>query len=395
MKPATPSPRAVVVAGLLVLVCVMGIGRFAYTPLLPQMQQALGWEVAQAGDVASANFLGYLLGALASSNLARRPSRAYWLVAALLGSASTTLAGALDWGFEGWLLLRASAGAASAIGMVLGMALVIDYVGRVGRPELSTAAFPGVGIGIVLSVLVIEGARFAGWPLGAQWAALGVCGGLCVALALPVLWRLPNLIPPPGVPGVATNRAEDGPTLHRLIAAYGLLGFGYVVTATFIVLMARERGSATLLEPLCWLVVGATAAPSVPIGRALATRFGELAVMRWAFGLQALGVLLAGMGRDPVSLVLGGACLGATFLSITALILNAARRAAGAGADAALGWMTAAFGSGQWLGPFCAGRLAQWRGDFALASLLAASLLLLAAALLPRTSPHTLNAAPR
>ena len=387
MKPAPPSPRAVVTAGLLLLICVMGIGRFAYTPLLPQMQQALGWQVAQAGDVASANFLGYLLGALASARLARRASRAYWLLAALLGSALSTLAGALSFSFEGWLLLRAAAGAASAIGMVLGMALVIDYVGRVGRPELSTAAFPGVGIGIVLSVLVIEGARFAGWSFGAQWAALGLCASACVALALPVLWRLPNRVPPPAVPGVTASRVQDAPTLRRLIAAYGLLGFGYVVTATFIVLMARERGSVALLEPVCWLVVGATAAPSVPIGRALANRFGEITVMRWAFALEALGVLLAGMGRDPLSLVLGGACLGATFLSITALILNAARRAAGAGGDAALGWMTAAFGSGQWLGPFCAGRLAQWRGDFAFASMLAAALLLLGAALLPRAKP--------
>lgn len=383
MRSAAPAPKAAVTAGLLVLVCVMGIGRFAYTPLLPQMQAVLHWSVAQAGDVASANFLGYLLGALASGKLARRASRARWLVAALVTSALSTLAGAYPWHYEGWLILRLAAGASSAIGMVLGMALVIDYVGRTGRAELSTGAFPGVGIGIVMSVLVIESARSAGWSLGMQWAALGLCAGCCVALAVPVLLRLPNLIPD-GLHGAgAPGNPADPVTLRRLIAAYGLLGFGYVVTATFIVLMAREGGSPPLVEPLCWLVVGATAAPSVPLGRALAARFGDLAVMRAAFLLEALGVLLAGMGHGPVSLVLGGACLGATFLSITALILNAARRSAGPGADAALGWMTAAFGSGQWLGPFFAGRLAQWTGGFAVPSMLAALLLVLGAALLP------------
>jgi len=388
MRSAAPAPTAAVTAGLLVLICVMGIGRFAYTPLLPQMQAALHWSVAQAGDVASANFLGYLLGALASGKLARRASRARWLIAALLTSALTTLAGAYPWHYEGWLLLRLTAGASSAIGMVLGMALVIDYVGRTGRPELSTAAFPGVGIGIVLSVLIIESARGVGWSWGTQWAALGLCAGCCIALALPVLLRLPNLIPDDPQGTGEAGSPTDAVTLRRLIAAYGLLGFGYVVTATFIVLMARERGSPPLVEPLCWLVVGATAAPSVPLGRALAARFGDLVVMRAAFLLEALGVLLAGMGHSPISLVLGGACLGATFLSITALILNAARRSAGAGADAALGWMTAAFGSGQWLGPFCAGRLAQWSGGFAVPSMLAALLLVLGAVLLPGRAPR-------
>ena len=84
MTRASPSPTQAVVAGLLVLVSVMGIGRFAYTPLLPRMQDAMGWSLAQAGDIASANFLGYLLGALASGKIAGRPSRAHWLVGALL-----------------------------------------------------------------------------------------------------------------------------------------------------------------------------------------------------------------------------------------------------------------------------------------------------------------------
>jgi predicted MFS family arabinose efflux permease len=383
MTRASPSPPQAVVAGLLVLVSVMGIGRFAYTPLLPRMQDAMGWSLAQAGDIASANFLGYLLGALASGKIAGRPSRAHWLVGALLASALTTLLGVYPWTYGAWLVLRLVAGAASAISMVIGTALVIDYVSQSGRPALSTAPFPGVGIGIVLSVLVIEATTRAGLSVAGQWGALGVSALVCTGIALPVFLRLPNLRPAVSIVGSGARGAGNPHHLRRLIAAYGLLGFGYVVTATFIVAMARQRGSAPFLEPLCWLVVGACAAPSVPLGRRLADRFGLNAVMRAAFVVEALGVLLAGLGHDSVSLLLGGACLGATFLSITALILNAARAAAGPSADAAMGWMTTAFGSGQWLGPFFAGRLAVWSGGFALPSLLAAGLLLLGAALLP------------
>ncbi len=389
MNAAPPSPERAVTAGLLVLVAVMGIGRFAYTPLLPRMQETLGWTLAQAGDVASANFLGYLLGALVSGRVAGRPGRGIWLLVALPASALTTLVGFHAWSYPGWLLLRLAAGASSAIAMVIGMALVIDYVGRVGRPQLSTAAFPGVGFGIVLSVLVIEGSRTLGFSLAGQWAALGVCALLCTAYAVPVFLRLPNLEPPAirDAETAALGAPEaDLARLRRLVLAYGLLGFGYVVTATFIVAMARQRENHTMLEPLCWLVVGASAAPSVPVGRWLAARFGSIAVMRGLFVLEAVGVLLAGLGHDSASLLLGGACLGATFLSITALVLNAARAAAGPEADAALGWMTAAFGGGQWLGPFIAGRLAQTTGGFGPPSALAAGLLVLGALLLPRES---------
>ncbi|MSQ66820.1 MAG: YbfB/YjiJ family MFS transporter [Gammaproteobacteria bacterium] len=220
--------------------------------------------------------------------------------------------------------------------------------------------------------------------MAGQWAWLGACADLCTAAALPILARLPNLVPPAATPPSGPARARSSGPLRRLITAYALLGFGYVVTATFIVAMARQQSSAPFIDALCWLVVGATAAPSVPLGHWLAKRYGSLAVMRGAFGLEALGVLLAGCGHSTLTLIAGGACLGATFLSITALIITLARDAAGPAADATVGWMTAAFGSGQLLGPFVAGRVAQWSGGFALPSALAAGLLLVAAVVLPR-----------
>src|SRR2546430_13524654 len=64
--------RRVALAGLAALAVAMGIGRFAFTPLLPMMQDDAGISLAQGGYLASANYLGYLAGAL----LAMRPARA-------------------------------------------------------------------------------------------------------------------------------------------------------------------------------------------------------------------------------------------------------------------------------------------------------------------------------
>ena len=380
-----PSAATAAVAGVLVLVTVMGIGRFAYTPLLPRMRDALGWSLATAGDVASANFIGYLLGALVAGPLAARRHRAAWLGTALIASALTTLAGGHAWSLPGWLLLRFVAGFASALGIVLGVALVIDYVIRAGKPTLATAPFPGVGIGIVLSVVVTEATARQQIDVFGQWAALGVVASVSALVALAILWRMPNRVQPPQAEGYATPGIELSPALRRLIASYGLLGLGYVVTATFLVAMARDLPSASMLEPWCWIVVGATAAPSVPLGRRLAERYGNMAVMRGAFLLQAAGVILAGWQAGAVALLLGGACLGATFLSITALVLNAARAEAGPHGDLAIGFMTASFGFGQLAGPFVAGRLAQASGGFAAPSAMAAGALVLGAVLLPRT----------
>src|SRR5213595_1775561 len=71
-----PSATAVALAGLTALAVAMGIGRFAFTPILPLMQQDAGLSVAGGGWLASANYLGYLVGALSAMGLRIRPATA-------------------------------------------------------------------------------------------------------------------------------------------------------------------------------------------------------------------------------------------------------------------------------------------------------------------------------
>lgn len=379
-----PSPVTVAAAGSLVLVSVMGIGRFAYTPLLPRLRDALGLGLAAAGDIAAANFVGYLLGALLAGPLAARHGRSRWLAAALAASALTTAGGLFPGSYASWLVLRFVAGVASALGVVLGTAIVLDHIAARGRPRLVGLHFPGVGIGIVVSVLLIEATRLAGGDVFAQWLVLGLAAALASAGALAVLRRLPDLDPLPRAAVTGAEPSRFDPAVKRVVTSYGLLGFGYVVTATFLVAMARELPGAAWLEPVSWIVVGATAAPSVPLGQRLAARFGLYPVMRGLFCLEAAGVLLSGYGTGAASVLVGAACLGATFLSITSLVLGAARALGGARADSLLGWMTAAFGFGQLVGPALAGRLAQVASGFGPPSLLAAIALVSGALLLPR-----------
>jgi predicted MFS family arabinose efflux permease len=356
----------------------VGIGRFAYTPLLPPLQEVLGWNVAQAGDMASANFLGYVVGALVAAALTQRAERRLWLCAGMLLSIATTSAGSVMVSFPAWLGIRFCAGIASAFCLILSTAMISEFLASCARPQLGALHFAGVGVGIVVSVLVIELVRLAGFSVFGQWGALGITSLALLAGA----WRIVRVLPgqernwQSRTVESAPEKMTTPPLLKKLIVAYGVFGFGYVVTATFLVAMARRLDHAALVEPLTWVVFGLLAAPSVLAWQRLARRLGLLPALRLAYGVEAVGVLLAGCAPGHIALVAGGALLGGTFMGITALGLMAARQTTTNQQGKAIGWMTASFGLGQFLGPAMAGRLAQMTQGFAAPSVVAALLLL-------------------
>src|SRR6184192_1102849 len=50
----------------------LGIGRFAYSLVLPDMRDSLGWSYSAAGFMNTINAAGYLAGALMASRLIKR-----------------------------------------------------------------------------------------------------------------------------------------------------------------------------------------------------------------------------------------------------------------------------------------------------------------------------------
>ncbi len=363
-------------AGALIIAASMGIGRFAYTPLLPALIETLGWSVARAGDVASANFFGYLLGAMAATLLVHRPERHSGLLFGLIFSALTTLACALTDSFVLWMLLRFVSGFASAFAMILGTAVVVEVFKRNHRPQLLSTHFAGLSVGIIGSVLIIECAKALNYSVFAQWGVLGVVSVLMFALAWVILAGLKT--------DVETHKAKtDKPVsafsntaLLRLIIAYGLMGFGYVVTATFIVTIARGLQTSAYLEPATWIIVGLVGGPSLYVWHFFSKRFNVFLALRLAYAIQATGVVLAGVANSSAGVLLGGALLGGTFMAITSMGFIAARELATGYEDKAIAWMTVSFGIGQLLGPAVAGRMADASGGFAAPSLLASALLI-------------------
>jgi predicted MFS family arabinose efflux permease len=350
------SPLALSIGGLLAMAAGIGVGRFVYTPILPPMVEALHLSKSEAGLIASANFVGYLAGALVAT-LPLPGARRSWLFGALAVNAIGLAAMGLSSSLVLFLLLRLVAGFASAFALIFASALVLERLAQAGRNGLSAVHFAGVGSGIVASAALV--ATLHDWRT--MWfasAALAVAAGLAVAVMIPADQQ-------------ASRRTKvEGNAPWPLITAYGLFGFGYIITATFIV--AQVRGSRELanLEPYIWVLVGLGAAPSVAMWGAIARRWGILNGFALAAVIEALGIAASVLWESPATVIAAAVLLGATFMGLTALGLIAAA--------GRIAMMTAAFGVGQIIGPIVAGYLFDLTGSLRLPTLAAAAALLVA-----------------
>ncbi|HQN12161.1 MAG TPA: YbfB/YjiJ family MFS transporter [Quisquiliibacterium sp.] len=428
----TPAARATV-AGMAALALGMGIGRFAYTPLLPALIADAGLSIEAAGDIAAANFAGYLIGAIAAT----RVPPAWRRIAFATAIAASILTTLLMAGLRAPVALgltRAVAGVASAFVLVQGSSIILDVLARCRRPELFAWLYAGVGAGIALTAVIVEGMSRAHASGSATWIALG---GASLLLAVPALrLRLPDDIERAPAPVIASGPAASDPAapgpaaavpaaadrsgpaavpashrsgpdaaasatdpsgpaavsdvpqarararaLRLLTLAYGGLGFGYVITATFLVVIVRSRPDWKAWEMAVWFVVGAAAAPSNLLWLWVARRVGAWNAMTGAFLMQAIGVMAAVAGAHLAWVFVGAAFLGGTIVAITAMGLSSARELATGDSNRVLGTMTAAFGIGQIAGPAAGGRLAEATGSFMAPSVMAAVVLVASAVL--------------
>lgn len=167
----------------------------------------------------------------------------------------------------------------------------------------------------------------------------------------------------------------------KLVIAYGLFGFGYVITATFLVAIVRAESELAALEGVVWVAFGVVAAPSVALWNRFGQRLGVARAFALACIVEAIGVLASVLWMSKAGAIAGAVLLGGTFMGLTALGLVAARALGGGDGRRNLGLMTAAFGLGQIIGPAFAGYVYDYTGSFVAPSI-AAAVVLCAAALL-------------
>ncbi|HEX6691585.1 MAG TPA: YbfB/YjiJ family MFS transporter [Burkholderiales bacterium] len=359
--------------GLAALAVAMGVGRFAFTPILPMMQADAGVSLAEGGWLASANYAGYLAGALWAAAVPVRPDRAIRF--GLLAIAIATIGMGLDGGFAYWIALRAIAGIASAWVLIHISVWCLGRLAAAGRAALSGTVYAGVGSGVALAGVVCLVLMQRGASSAQAWILLAAISLVLTAL----LW--PAVQGDAQAPAAEAQPAARDGLAWRLIVAYGAYGIGYIIPATYLPVMAREVVADPALFGWAWPVFGAAAAASTLAVAQLGRRFGHRRLWLAAQLVLAAGVAAPVVFGGVAGILLAALCVGSTFVVITMEGMQVARELLGARGAPLMAAMTAAFAAGQIAGPAAASLLVAAGGRLEHA-LIGACMLLLASVFL-------------
>jgi MFS family permease len=359
----------ILAGGMLGMVVAMGIGRFAFTPILPLMQRDLGISNTVAGWLAGSNYLGYLVGAVVCT-IAPQLLRSRVLGGgALLLSLGTTALMGMTLSPLWWGCMRLTGGIASAILFIIISAEVGESLARRGYGHWFGALYGGVGIGIALSGLIVPQLdRVGGWSTA--WTGIGVVAVIC-AVAGMSLGRTDDYSP--SIAAGVMSRGGGLRSIWLLATAYFLEGLGYIVTATFLVAIIAMTPGLEAFAPYSWVAVGLAAVPSTILWPYLARRIGNKRALLAAFALQVAGILVSRHATSILEVLFAAVSFGGTFLGIVALTLAEGSVRMGREGRRAAAFLTASFSVGQMLGPVVAGMLADRVDGFALPLLLAAA----------------------
>lgn len=363
----------------------LGFARFAYALLLPAMVRHLGWSLATAGAMNTANGVGYLVGALVAAPLGRR----WGLANAFLVSLAITALAILGTGATSSTLLLALArlvsGAGGGVAFVVGGGIVAQASAR-DTPRraalLLGTYFGGAGVGIVVSAWMVPqflatGSPDLGWRVA--WGALGLVSLLTFLAAVPALRRLSPSTPTRGQRPGGRGAFQ---TLRPLLVAYGAYGLGYIVYMTFAVALLEHHGAGGLEISWFWTVLGGAATLSGflwggVVGRAAGGR-GVAAAML----VVLVGSVLPLWSSAPIVAFVSALLFGSAFLAVVTAVTSVARRnLAPEWWTAALAALTVMFGVGQSIGPLVAGLMAPALGGIRGGLLFSALVLGLAAAI--------------
>jgi MFS family permease len=383
------SPWAHVAGAAAALAAAMGVGRFVYTPILPLMNAQAGLTPGAGAHLATANYVGYLAGALAGTFLPRLTRSPAVLRGSLLVLVASLALMPLTHATAVWLALRLVAGAASALVFVVAVSSLLAHL-RDHPAHLPGWGFGGVGAGIALSGLLVLVLRdFADWR-AAWWAS----AALAAVLSVPAWTMRPEPAPqPPTAEAAGAVRRTTGPRTHRwfaaLFASYTLEGIGYIIAGTFLV-AAIDQGSPGWLGSGAWVLVGLAAVPSAALWAGLGRRWSRPDVLLAALIVQAVGIALPALIGGAAAALVSAFLFGATFIGVSTLSL-----AAGAHLQfpRSVALLTAGYSVGQILGPSAAAPLLHHGYHQAL--VLAATVVLAAAvtaAVLRVGFPHRMSA---
>jgi len=290
----------------------MGVGRFVYTPILPLMTARAGLSPQWGAAIATANYAGYLAGAMAGvAAPALLRSQAVYRSSLIVVVTTLALMPALTSDAR-WAALRFVAGCASALVFMVAASALLTGLRAHGQ-HLVGHGFGGVGAGIAASGVLVLILRHGTWQ--DSWWSAAVLGAVLSAAAWPLR------------PSVTDDDGTDrgaGPAGRRwftsLLLAYTLEGVGYIIAGTFLV-AAIDQTASTTLGSSAWIIVGVAAVPSAALWAGLSRVWSRPTLLAVALGAQAVGIALPALVGGTTAALASAVLFGATFLGVATVAL--------------------------------------------------------------------------
>jgi predicted MFS family arabinose efflux permease len=358
----------------------LGIGRFAYALVLPDMRDSLGWSYSAAGFMNTINAAGYLAGALFASRLIQRFGLATSVRWSTLASVVSLALPAISGDFLVLSFARLLVGFAAAIGFVGGGALAASIAQS--RPEranfLLSLFSAGPGAGILSSGLIAPFTLQAFGP-GSWWIVWWAMTLVSAVMTLPLLLAPFHADTVTG--GIVRTKFEVVPVLIYL-TSYFLFGAGYIAYMTFMIAYVRDSGGGAAAQSAFWSLIGLSAFVTPWVWRrVLALDRGGLATTI-ILGVNALGASLPIFGHSPLLLGISALVFGIAFFAVVGSTTAFVRfNYPPESWPTAIAAMTIAFGIGQTLGPIVVGAITDAVGNLSVALNVSAAMLALGALL--------------
>ncbi|MBL1140691.1 MAG: YbfB/YjiJ family MFS transporter [Proteobacteria bacterium] len=370
----------VFIAGISSLILTMGIARFAYTPLLQVMQDAHVLNDAIGGWLATFNYMGYLTGTLIAASISDLKLKDTLYRLSLLIAVITTIAMAWTENWIVWAILRYLSGLTSAGGLLLGSGLILNWLIRHGYKMNMGVHFGGVGLGIAVSALAVE-LMLPGFNWIEQWEMFALLGFI---LVLPAWFWLPR---PDGhnITKTGEQLIDKPPSkqwLRFLSYSYFCVGIGYVVYATFLVVIANNQPALQGYGNWAWLLVGITTIPSCVMWDKIAERRGEINALLMAYVLMTISIFILAFNVPLYMLVISALIYGGSMMGIVSMMLSLVGKLYPTKPAKPMGRISVFYAIAQIIAPVISGYIAEATGRYSIALALATAIMLIGIILL-------------
>ena len=359
------------IVGICIVAITGGLGRFAYTPIIPYMQNSLLLTSTDIGLIASSNYLGYLVGSIIPLFIAFEARQKLTLYSSVI--VSIVSLGLMGFTIElnHFIVLRFFQGVSGAVALVIATNLIFSEITEGQSLDLRLAHISGFGLGMFLSAILIWICSLFSLDWHQQWFAVSFT---CLVLTIPILILDPKskVLPKNSI---RENKNSMSIGFIGISVGYFFFGLGYIIFGTFIAAMAVNTPALANVQHATWILVGLAAMPAIFFWQKVSKFTGNHISLALSCFTTSFGIFLLYLFDSPAISLLACLSYGLGVVGIVGLVLLEGKIRHKGSVKFAVAFLTTTFSIGQISGPYISGIMIDFFGDYKNAMLLSGSAL--------------------